>query len=510
MTDASGLTRVGAVLGTPDFMSPEQAKGEALDAAADQYALGLILQELATRRPAISGRSDHGVLERAKRGERAPIVEIGERIPRELRSIINKATAVDKSARYPSVEAMADDVRRFLRDESVMADPDSGLRRVTRWIGNHRGMAMALGVGLLCLSLAVLAVILWRGEVALEAERQGARARERAVMALGAKVDARAKRMTEQLHRYETLLSELATSARIFLSEPAPTSNVVVYKYKGGEREPAAIPADAVASEVYGQVTSLRHADFSAAPEVELGAVRPQIDQLARLEPVLRSTLLGSAEREAQDLSMGRAEHLVLQRGVPLVWAYFGAASGLSVGMPGTWDYDDSPGVEGYDHRKEPWYLEVLGSRDVVWSSGIDENGLGVLLGAAQVVRDAQGAVLGVAAVDLAMRHFIDDYLEVPELAATGAEALLIDREGRVQVRSSQKDAVRTATTFAPQPYEEPLVLEAMKASELGHFMLPDGRMALWATLGRVGLTYLIVGREAALLAPDAPITPLE
>ena len=68
---------------------------------------------------------------------------------------------------------------------------------------------------------------------------------------------------------------------------------MVVYKYKGGEREPAAIPADAVASEVYGQVTSLRHADFSAAPEVVLGAVRPQIDQLARLEPVLRFQPLG-------------------------------------------------------------------------------------------------------------------------------------------------------------------------------------------------------------------------
>ena len=498
----NGLTRVGAVLGTPDFMSPEQAKGEALDAAADQYALGLILQELATRRPAIAGRSDGAVLERAKRGERVPIVEAGERIPRELRSIIAKATARDKAARYASVEALADDVGRFLRDESVLADPDSGVRRATRWIGHHRGMAMAFAVGLLCLLLAVLAAILWQGEVALQAEREAARARERSVMALGATVDARAKRMTEQLHRYETLLSELATSARIFLSEPAPPSSVVVYKYKDGEREPAAIPADAVESAVYGQVTSLRHADFSAAPEIDLSAMRPQIDQLARLEPVLRSTLLGSVGHEAQELSIGRAEHLVLHKGVPLVWTYFAAASGLSVGMPGTWDYDDSPGVAGYDHRKEPWYLEALPTREVVWSSGIDENGLGVLLGAATVVRDGQGQVLGVAAVDLAMRHLIDDYLEIPELAARGAEALLIDREGRVQVRSSQKDAVRSATTFAPQRYEEPLVLDAMKDSEIGHIPLPDGRMALWATLGRVGLTYLVVGRESALLLP--------
>ncbi len=500
----TSITRVGTVMGTPDFMAPEQARGEVLDPAADQYALGLILQELVTLRPAIPGRSSDAILEKAKKGEHAPVTALsasGEPVPRELRSIIAKATAFAKADRYATVEAMADDVRRFLRDESVTADPDSGLRRIKRWIGNHRGLAMATGAGLLMLFVAVAAFILWRGEVALEAERQRARERERTMAQLSSQVDARSKHMTAELHRYETLLGELATSARIYLSEPAPPSEVVAYTYRGGEREPLATPPEAIASKVYGQQTSLRHADFTAAADVDRQKLRPQIDQLARLEPVLRSTLLASAGDDARELSLGRAEELVLQKGVPLVWTYFGTVSGLSIGMPGTWGYDDSPGSDGYDSRKEAWYVDALASRDVFWSSGVDENGLGILLSAAQVVRDAHGKVLGVAAVDLAMRHLIDEYLDIPAFAAVGAEALLIDRAGRIQVRSTQKAIARTVTEWEPVMYEEALVVAGIKASDVGHVIVPDGRLAVWSALGKVGLTYVVIGPEAALLS---------
>jgi len=501
-TSDTALTRVGAILGTPDFMSPEQARGETLDAASDQYALGLMLQELVTLRAAIPGRDSDAILERAKRGEHLAVTVIGgsnEPVPRELRSIIAKATAFAKADRYPTVEAMADDVRHFLRDESVAADPDSGLRRMKRWIGNHRGAAMAVGLGLLMLFGAVAAFILWRGELALEAERQQAHERERTIVQLGGQVDTRSKRMTEQLHGYEMLLNELATAARIYLSEPAPPSDVVVYSYRKGHRDPPELPADAIDSKIYRQKTSVRHADFTAAPEVDRQAARGLIDQLARLEPVLRSTLLASADK-ALNLPIDQAETLVLQTGVPLVWSYFAAANGLSIGMPGTWHYEDSPGSAGYDHRKEGWYLEALRYRDIYWSTGPDENGLGLLLGATQVVRDRDDKVLGVAAVDLAMHHLIDAYLEIPELARAGAEALLIDRAGRVQVRSTQKEVARSARVFVPLVYEEPLVVVGIKAADVGHVVVPDGRLAVWSALGRVGLFYVVIGPEAALL----------
>ncbi len=504
LVDASeGLTRKGTILGTPDFMSPEQARGEELDQASDQYALGLILQEVVTLAAPIPGRNPVLVLDNARRGVRAPFTKARERVPREIRAIIDKATAPAKADRYASVEHLADDVRRFLRDESVVADPDRGLRHVTRWIGNHRGTAMALGVALLVLIFAVAAFVAWRSEVALAAERQAARARERAITQTQSLIDTRAKAMIERLHGYEQLLTELTTSARIFLREPAPPSNVIVYQYRGGRRDPVELPDDAVHSKVYAQLTSFGHADFTAAPEVDRAhpAVRAEVDRLARLEPVLRKTLLASAGGRALMLSPQRATELVLQKGVPLVWSYFGTASGLSIGLPGTWSYEDSPGAAGYDARKEAWYVDVLETDQILWSSGVDENGLGLLMSLARVVRDERGELLGVAALDLAMTTLIDELLEIPELTAVGAEALLLDREGRVHVRSSQKDSARTMIEFAPLPFEIEAVRAAVVAGDGGHLITDDGRLASWASLGRVGLIYLVIGPEDAILA---------
>ncbi|MFO0747315.1 MAG: protein kinase [Myxococcota bacterium] len=501
---AAGITVEGAIVGTPDFMSPEQARAEVLDAASDQYALGLILQELVTLKPAIPGRTAEGITDNAKLGKRAPVASTKEPIPRELQAIIARACAFAKADRYKSVEAMADDVRRFLRDESVVADPDSGVRRIERWIGRHRGTALALVLGLVLAVFAVAAIVLWRGQVALEEQREEARQRERTVMGLGSIVEARARKMAEDLHHVELLVARIAEAASVYLQEPAPPSDVVVYRYKDGKRDPDAIPAEAVDSAVYGQKTSLRHPDFHAAPDVDRVALRPAIDQMARLEPELRRTLLESAGAPP-GMPIARAERLVLQQGVPLVWAYYAGQNGLGIGLPGTWDYEESPGVAGYDHRAEEWYQLALPVRGPRWSSGADENGLGLLFTCTWTVRDAADQPLGVAAVDVSMARMIDEVLDVPELAKAGAEGILLDREGRVMVRSSQKGVARTLRVYEPPTYEVAELVAAVKARASGHEALPDGRLALWASLGEVGLTYLVIGPEAGLLATSAP-----
>jgi hypothetical protein len=283
------------------------------------------------------------------------------------------------------------------------------------------------------------------------------------------------------------------------------SSSVLVHKYRGGKPEPATIPEAARYSEFYETTTSLRHADYAAAPDVDLALARPEIDQLARLEPVLRETLLASAGPEAKKLSLARAESLVLRHGVPLVWTYVGTVNGLSVGMPGTWEYADSPGIEGYDPRLEPWYVDGVAADDLFWSSGVDENGLGLLMSLTEAVRDEGGRLLGVAAIDLPMRDLIDTLLEIPELAAVGAEALLLDDQGRVQVRSTQKEVARTMTEFVPVPFEDDAVRASIQKEGSGHGTLADGRLVFWTSLGRVGLTYMVMGREDQLRAALPP-----
>src|SRR5690606_4348043 len=121
-------TNLGATLGTPIYMSPEQALGDndALDGRSDQYTLGLILQELVTLEHATPGETIPQVFAHAVLAKRRPMVSPvpGVQVPKELVAVVDKATRAKAEERYASVAELAQDVRRFLRGEAVSAKPD--------------------------------------------------------------------------------------------------------------------------------------------------------------------------------------------------------------------------------------------------------------------------------------------------------------------------------------------------------------------------------------------------
>ena len=125
------LTVAGAALGTPQYMSPEQAMGQAeLDERSDLYSLALVLYEIIALRPAITGETDGMVLSRALRGEKDPPPPMDA----DLAAILAKAGEPHVGYRYASVGEMAADVRRYLGGEPVEARPMTGLRAMRRWI----------------------------------------------------------------------------------------------------------------------------------------------------------------------------------------------------------------------------------------------------------------------------------------------------------------------------------------------------------------------------------------
>lgn len=131
----------GQISGTPRYMSPEQIRNRpgTLGPASDQYTLGLILQELVCLAPPFVAGSLPQMLTKILKGERAPVVAPLPtlKIPLELKAIIAKSTALKAPARYPSVQALADDLRAFLQDRETQACPDSPWRRVQRWVRHH-------------------------------------------------------------------------------------------------------------------------------------------------------------------------------------------------------------------------------------------------------------------------------------------------------------------------------------------------------------------------------------
>jgi serine/threonine protein kinase len=153
LVPASGDSRhptIG-VLGSPRYMSPEQARGEidTLGPATDVYGLGATLYHLLTGRPpieVIDGESIDLILEKVRAGAIAPPRSCNSSIPVALEAICLKALALRPGDRFSSVKALAEDVEHWLADEPVTARPDSALARASRWGRKHSTAVASLGM----------------------------------------------------------------------------------------------------------------------------------------------------------------------------------------------------------------------------------------------------------------------------------------------------------------------------------------------------------------------------
>jgi serine/threonine protein kinase len=156
------LTMVGAIVGTPAFMSPEQANAEdnIIGPLSDVFSLGTVLYYLLAGQTAFAGRSTQDVLSKVRACKPTPPSQIKSNVPHGLESICLKAMAKLPENRYQGATEFADDLCRWLDSEPIAAEANLLSAKIQRWFSKYR-MSLAGIVWVLILSFILACIGVW-------------------------------------------------------------------------------------------------------------------------------------------------------------------------------------------------------------------------------------------------------------------------------------------------------------------------------------------------------------
>ncbi|MBI2923113.1 MAG: PQQ-binding-like beta-propeller repeat protein [Planctomycetes bacterium] len=170
---ASDLSVTGQILGTPNYMPPEQAHGERADARADVYSLGATLYEILTDRRPFTGENVYATLKKVMEDDPVAPRRIDPSVDADLETIVLKCLEKERNRRYASAGDLADELDRFLKGEAISSRPASVLYRARKFVKRRTslvaaGALLAAGIG------AGLWVLLWPGSARVTSTPEGA------------------------------------------------------------------------------------------------------------------------------------------------------------------------------------------------------------------------------------------------------------------------------------------------------------------------------------------------
>jgi eukaryotic-like serine/threonine-protein kinase len=490
-TDA-GTTQIGAVVGTPRYMAPEQAQGlgEAIGPHSDQCALGLMLHELVTLGAPYAGRTAFEVLENAAHGRVRPMTPAcaGIPVPRELKAIVAMATAYDPDKRYSSVRAFAADIRRYLRGEAVEARPDNPWQKSARFLSRHRQLAMLALLGVVAAAATAISLLMWQHERVLTAERE----HEQRLAALVEMVARHGDRMQTRMLILQGELDALAGMASQLLQH-GRESDERIYWVEDFRRADS-MPADFDVHPGYEDPVSLQHGVWIAAPGVARETVLGEVRRLLHLRRY--GSELFEHVREAMG-TVGPADNQVAQSGV----AEFMVAleSGVTYRYPGFAEFR-----EGFDGRLRPWYRPALSHPRAVWGRPyVSAVGGAIKLPVSHALREPGGPLLGVVSLTLKLNHLVRN-LQMDQAHPAVREVMLLDRDGLV---------VAAASMLRPQAidgdelnlarFPDPQLFDLLETRDIGHFetnVFGQREIVAFDRVDPLGWTVVAIADARALL----------
>ncbi len=415
-------TRLGSAIGTPAYMSPEQAEGRNadLDGRSDQYAMGLILQECVSLKQAVGGTTLQEILTKAKEARRDP-VSIGNKlfdVPLELEAIVRKATQRDPKDRYPSIRALADDVRRYLRNEETRAKPDSLGRKMGRWISKHRlaSLTLILGLGLVGAGATIGSLVVGQQRVAAAHEH------ELRVSAMETESAIHAQLVDRELSHHEAALAKLVGAAQLVLS--GKTSNGAPPFFDADFAGKDTAPKDLAPAPRYGgKPVSVLSPVSQLAGGADKAALDPELRALGGLSPVLLELLLETGGAQQHRMTPVQQRDLVTGPGVPGLRARIALADGVTLTFPG------QQGTSLPDARQDPIYKLIEETTAEQWGVPL-LRGADLVLPLGAALFDDRPVFRGVAILEVSL----DRLLEAPKSSQSDyvQSRLLVTRKGEV------------------------------------------------------------------------------
>ena len=471
---SSTATRQGEVMGTAQYMPPEQALGliDRVGPAADQYSLAVILQELATLRPARSHTSAMAALSEALQNQLAAAVDLdGRPLHPALTAIIQRATQREPEARYPDVRAMTDDLRRFIRDEPVSVYQEGLARRLVRAAGRRPGLAFAIfsALGFLTSAGIVLAVV----RDARQTERQARELEDtrRVLIAVSGRA-----------HTIDVELSDLAAGVE---AVGAATVELLERNAQEFDHRPRPLPPLSPFEPSGGAPVSFETSVViwpGKTPNAELPANAARLTHAERWlrEAVVDS--LPSADRMGSVASQNAA--LVAGRSL-LLRCFVGLEDGTFAQFPAR--------EVTADPRPRPWYRMAAREPGLHWMRPVVDATKRTLRISAVRRMQAHGALVGVAGCDLRVSALAKRLaLDLPGFR----RAYLVSEDGKIAVSETLEATMLARVASPDEELDLPSVEDSALATriagpERGGYLESGERLLVFAKLVSPAWTYV-------------------